>query len=434
MAGPGFGLSFRGRLKRELGHWVELGIIDTTAADKLRAHYKLEVTGAGGAIIAAYIFGVLLIGGGIISLVAYNWDGIPGAIKLLLVGGMMVAAHVMGFRYWKIRADRPRLGHGLAFLGTLLLGATIGVTAQVFNVSSDGGTGIGVWALGALVAAWLYDSGPTGALSLTLADFWAAGFADRHNDMAPFLGFGLAVLYLPLVWRLRSRLLFAAVIVGLAIPHGISVGVIGRAGDPVLLILLLAGVLAAWSLAVRSETGLRFAPIARVLGILTIAGTAYFLSFHDVADVMNERGEPLKLLVALAPVALGLAGVIAWGLAIQAHAWREHLVTSATVAGGLLLALVSLVPEPEVPLAIAANLTLAAIAAAAITGSVKNLERLPFWSGCVLAALTILSRFIEFDTELWLKGFGFILCGAAVLWVGVSFERRVKAKGASNAA
>ena len=434
MVASGFGMSFRGRLKRELPRWVELGLVDATTAGKLREHYKLDVSGAGAAIIAAYVLGVLLIGGGVISLVAYNWEAIPDALKLLLVGGMMVGAHVVGFRWWKLNKNRPRLGHALAFLGTLLLGANIGLAAQIFNVSSDGGTGIGLWAFGALVAAWLYDSGPTAAASLVLADFWAAGFGDRHQDIAPALGLSFAVIYFFLVWRLRSRLLFTAVLVGVSICLGIGISAAGRDADVILFLILLAALLAVWSLAVRSDTGLRFAPIARALGILGVAIAAYLLSFHDLARETEEIGEKLEGLVAMVPIGFAIVGLAAWSLATHARAWREHRVTATAASGGVLLAIATLLPDQEVTVTLIANLTVVALATAAIVVSVRSLERLPFWSGSLLAALTILSRFLEIETELWVKGLAFILCGTAVLWVGVSFERKLKLKGGAHAA
>jgi len=67
---------------------------------------------------------------------------------------------------------------------------------------------------------------------------------------------------------------------------------------------------------------------------------------------------------------------------------------------------------------------LAAIVIAAVTSAVRTLERAPFWAGSVLGVATILSRFVEFETELWLKAIVFLACGVAVIRFGVVFERK----------
>ena len=64
---------FRARLERELPRWREEGIIDEEAAAVLADRYRLDEEGTSLASAAIYTLGSLLVGGGLISLAAWNW-------------------------------------------------------------------------------------------------------------------------------------------------------------------------------------------------------------------------------------------------------------------------------------------------------------------------------------------------------------------------
>jgi uncharacterized membrane protein len=50
-------------------------------------------------------------------------------------------------------------------------------------------------------------------------------------------------------------------------------------------------------------------------------------------------------------------------------------------------------------------------------------NRKSFWGGMVLITLQIISRVFEYNTELLLKSFVFVLCGIGVIAAGLWFER-----------
>jgi hypothetical protein len=77
---------------------------------------------------------------------------------------------------------------------------------------------------------------------------------------------------------------------------------------------------------------------------------------------------------------------------------------------------------------------LAAVVIAGVTSAVRTLERTVFWRASLLGVVVIMSRFAEFQTGLGTKGLVFVLCGVAVIWFGVVFERRRSAaRGGSDA-
>ena len=107
---------FREGLRRELPAWRAEGLVTDEAARALAGRYELAAAETGGpSFLAVYVLGALLVGAGVVSLVAWHWDAMGAAAKLATLGVAMVAAHGAGFALWKgsgrARAARAR-AHG----------------------------------------------------------------------------------------------------------------------------------------------------------------------------------------------------------------------------------------------------------------------------------------------------------------------------------
>src|SRR6185436_2734494 len=125
---PNLTPKFRHALKGELQDWLEQGLLTAEAAQRLRALYRLDELGQESSRrLAAVIFtiGGLLVGGGVISFVAANWESLPTGFKVALLFFILLGFHLTG--YWlRYKRGSPRLGHALIFCGCLAFGANIG--------------------------------------------------------------------------------------------------------------------------------------------------------------------------------------------------------------------------------------------------------------------------------------------------------------------
>ena len=114
---------FRELLKQELAGWQRDALITSEQATALGKRYQLDELTRDSSrtlLLVIYIVGAALIGCGVISFVAWNWDAIPDAIKVIAALGLMLGCHAAGYRFWKVTGERQRLGHALVLLGTLL--------------------------------------------------------------------------------------------------------------------------------------------------------------------------------------------------------------------------------------------------------------------------------------------------------------------------
>ena len=204
-----------------------------------------------------------------------------------------------------------------------------------------------------------------------------------------------------------------------------------EAGAVILAVFSCAALLLAYALDPRALP--EFRTPARVVGTLGSVFVIYLVSFHDIAEeftLSKLHGESLSWLGFALPVVLVAVALFIWP-AFRERRSRPADPFTLTAFWGCFLVPLALVPEdPELWGALAANLVLAILVLLAITSSVRTLERGLFWIGALLGGVVILSRFLEFETELWLKAIVFLACGVAVLVVGRLFERhRLRAAG-----
>jgi uncharacterized membrane protein len=100
---PNLSTKFRAALRNELSVWIQRGLISEETAKQLANEYQLDnLKHESTRLLSAVIFtiGALLLGGGVISFVAANWDVIPTPIKLALLFVALISFHAVGFWLW----------------------------------------------------------------------------------------------------------------------------------------------------------------------------------------------------------------------------------------------------------------------------------------------------------------------------------------------
>jgi hypothetical protein len=433
---------FREGLRRELPRWRQDGIVSPDAAAALHVRYDLDREEPGlPSFLVLYVLGALLVGTGVVTLVAWHWEAMGAVPKLAILFGALTGFHAAGYALWKGTGRAPTLGHALTFLGTLVFGASVGLVAQIFHVSGVWWGGFAAVAAGALAAGLLYRSLPhlllASALGLSVA---GVGAAFDHPLPGVALAWALAAGFLLLAWRERSRAVLVATAIGLgAMLASGTLGLSGwdRGGADHALPLLLGLLGAAWmaaplavpALAWRGDTAGYLAGAARPLGRVAFYGVAYLLSFADVAhelglSAVHLRDLPLVTMAGLPSIALAVA-LLLYGLRraeVDPLARGEALLALGTAFA--LGAALSLPGNTGAGAALVANLALAFFAAGRIVRGLAALRRGPFWEGIAVAGVLVLTRFLELEFELWLKGAAFIACGVGVFAAGFAFERR----------
>ncbi len=135
-------------LFREARKWVEAGIITNEQFDLIISRYPQR---SGFANLMPF-FASLLVGLGLISWIASNWDDIDRWVRLGIVLFFVIAFYGLG-DFFKRRGNEPT-AIGMIGLGVISFGAGLILTAQMFQLGSQSELPFVLWSLAALGMAW----------------------------------------------------------------------------------------------------------------------------------------------------------------------------------------------------------------------------------------------------------------------------------------
>jgi hypothetical protein len=202
---------------RKIAQWHDAGLIDAATRDRLLAHEAAHARPL--ALWAVWGIGALAIGLGLVSVVAANWEDIPGlvrlAVHLALIAGLL---GLVFMREDRLAAASPWAVEALVFI-TAALGLTFfGHLGQVYQTSSPLWQPLAVWlALFAPLLLLMGRSWPT-ALALIGGAVWCAwdyggaqfGFGQQSGPGTALLLWiafvtALPVLFAPAAAAARAR-------------------------------------------------------------------------------------------------------------------------------------------------------------------------------------------------------------------------------------
>lgn len=451
---------FRQQLKKEAEKWQAEGLIDASVFQQLEQRYQLESLDAESQnrfTLVLLGLGGILLGLGVITFVAANWQGWSREVRVALLLGLFLGVNFAGF--WAGSSSQPqwqRLGKALLLLASLILGANLALMSQMFHQSGEVYELYLVWGSGVLAMAygvrltWLAIT----AIALIGIGYWL-GFPTLFEVNAigafswlmPYMPLLTLILFIPLARICHSRWVFVwgmvAVVSSLEATLILELPAVWErspwlAGGMVALAVSLPPLLLWGYDAGLGERTVNLNSVTRRLSILFLAGVCYFFSFYRIwlVDTAWDQGNELAIevegIILQIFIFTGFT-LYSWGrLGFNSPQtpWRLTFMSTVVavmslVAGGiagLSVAGVSFADYAFVP-TILYNLILFFLAIALIRQGLNLGNRLNFWLGLGLLSLHIFSRLFEYQTGLIFKSVILILCGLAVVIAGLWFER-----------
>ncbi|MDJ0735239.1 MAG: DUF2157 domain-containing protein [Nostocaceae cyanobacterium] len=470
--------NFRRKLRQEAQIWREEGLIDTSVYQQLSERYQfynLETAARDRFVVILIALGSILLGLGIITFIAANWQAWSREVKLTLLLSLFLVTNIAGFYLQRqpipatIRGKTPGrrkqiFGHGLLLLGALILGANMALVAQMFHISGSSYELFLSWGIGVLIMAYSLGLTTLGILSFILLQigyWWGLGdlwyfrgeltWLQMLVQHMPLLSW---VLFVPLAYLCRSRWIFGLGAVAFAISlqfnfKTIEILTYSRTSPWLASLAFAIPPALLWSyddLQFPKVTFRQFQPLARTLTLAFFSILFYFLSFRWVWQIPsytspNNFSSSLKFLPVIDVIILGALALWQWwNLLRQKNNRHRQRVDINSIAIGSFILISAIVPLWHVttstnPNAIAIlifNLLLAILACGLIRQGLESGKRCAFWGGMVLLTLQIISRMLEYDTGLLFKSLVFFLCGVTVILAGLWFERRLDFKTIKN--
>lgn len=159
--------------------------------------------------------GAVLIGVGVFSFIAANWQGMANIVKVLTIVIMMAASYVGGW-FLKEKWHYEKTGEALLLLGSIIYGAGIFLVAQMFHTRGNWPDGFILWMIGTIVMAFAVESFslfnlaiPVGIAAVIGYPFGIFGSFGSHN---PFLLTSSFLLLIATIitfitgWLVRKRM------------------------------------------------------------------------------------------------------------------------------------------------------------------------------------------------------------------------------------
>ena len=366
-------------IDRKLAAWGEAGLIDAQTAAAIRAYEASHARPV--ALWAVIGIGALAIGLGVISVVAANWEDVPGTVRLAVhLAAMMALGGWLAGRGEALERSRPwALEAGLFVLGVLGL-AFFGHLGQVYQ------TGSPLWQP---LATWLVLFAP---VILLRGQSW-----------------------------LTALLLTGALVVACWDYSSSQVGVGGEA--PYLRIAFVTALplalasLGAW----MRERSVRRAFWKRLEQLVLI----YAVGGASLACIAASFGELDEGVLSLSSQAIRAAVALAVAASIAAARRRPSGEASALVLGGAGVALfvAAIASGSDLMAGVLFMALWAGIAAAALHAGWRGIFQL----AVAVIALRLIVLSFELASDLLTSGFGLILAGLLILgvaWVAVRVSRK----------
>jgi uncharacterized membrane protein len=426
------------RLHRELPELVERGVVSAAAAAALRQYYGAQDTRSGKqlTLLVLGVVGAVLIGAGIMLLLAHNWAELSRQVRTVLsflplaIGQALVA--------WTLLKKPHSLAwrEGSGSFETLAVGASISLIAQTYHMPGSVDSFLLAWMLLTLPVFYLLRAGLPFLMYLAGITAWA-GYQQSIAGHA--LGYWILLLA--------------------ALPF--ALGEIRRA------VFSPRAAFLQWGLLVSVTVGIGIALEKSLPGLWMPIYASFLVSVYLLGGRWEDPSysywlQPLRIFGGVGALVLALLLTWRWpwrGIGWHHYRWGQYYHTTAAWADyllglGLLATAVGLLltsrPERQADLSIAALLpvTLAGYALAAGLGDgadaamillnlyvlvvslglllrgARQTSLLHLNGGLLMLAVLLLFRFFDAGLSFLARGLAFIVLGVVFLVCNMVMLRR----------
>lgn len=152
---------------------------------------KEEKEGAQKRIISIIVtIGAILVGVGIFSFIAANWQEMAKVVKVFIIVIAMIASYTGGW-FLREKGHYEKTGEALLLLGAIIYGAGIFLIAQMFHIRGNWPDGFILWMIGTIIMAFTAESFPLFYLAIpvgiTAIVGYPFGILGSFGSYDPFL-------------------------------------------------------------------------------------------------------------------------------------------------------------------------------------------------------------------------------------------------------
>jgi len=173
-------------IHKDIDDLVEAGVIDQSTAERMRLYYQASERSSSSLVIIIFgALGALLIGLGIILILAHNWDQLPRLLKTVIAFiPLVVGQGLCGYTLWRRQSSQTWVQASAIFL-TLAVGASIALVSQIYHLEGDLSGFILIW-VGLAIPVVYVMRATAAAMLCVLGSIAYALISIEHQDTAYF--------------------------------------------------------------------------------------------------------------------------------------------------------------------------------------------------------------------------------------------------------
>jgi uncharacterized membrane protein len=144
---------------KELDELTKAEVISPGTADHIRTYYKQKGQDSGSKLFIVFgILGAILVGLGLILIIAHNWDDLSKNIKVVIAYLPLVIAQLLCVYSLLKRSDSSAWREASSAFLVFAVGASISLVSQVYNIHGDLASFLFTWMLLCLPVIYLMRS------------------------------------------------------------------------------------------------------------------------------------------------------------------------------------------------------------------------------------------------------------------------------------
>ncbi|WP_299218553.1 DUF2157 domain-containing protein [uncultured Aquimarina sp.] len=216
------------KFNKELKELVRDQVISSEISDKISLYYDQKQAAKPNRLFTIFgIFGALLVGSGIILMLAHNWDDFSRMTKTMLAFiPLLIGQCATGFSILKNKSRTWKEASGTFLF--FAVGASISLVSQIYNISGDLGSFLRTWIILCLPLIYLLRSHAVALLLILSSTYYATevGLWNYRSNETPWLYVGFVLAIIPHYWVLVKNNLLSntTTIFSWIIPASIAVG------------------------------------------------------------------------------------------------------------------------------------------------------------------------------------------------------------------
>lgn len=154
-------------LKKDIQDLLNASVISEETAAKITDYYEGRKSNSTSRLLAIFgVIGGLLVGMGVVLIVAHNWDDLSRPMKTFFAFlPLLVSQFVAGFSLWQ-KEDSTAWREGSASVLFFAIAACISMVSQIYNLEGELGDFILIWMLLALPIVYIMRSSMVGIFCL----------------------------------------------------------------------------------------------------------------------------------------------------------------------------------------------------------------------------------------------------------------------------